>query len=162
MFSKRHVVAGIAAAALASAALVSSAAADPTDDVLLDTANHEFSFGEDCSPGDPPALAGVLDWQENAAKTTIRPRLRGRICLQDTTSEARMSVIYHNADHDVVSKFSSNPATGNGGALSEFVVNDTGARVSSSVVTHVLVRLEVPDPNGGWDSLTSVSRTYPG
>jgi hypothetical protein len=161
MLKKSRIAAALAAAALASAALASSAAATPIDQVTLDTPGHEFSFGNNCAPGLAPALPGELDWQENAAQTTIKPRLRGQLCLQGTNSQARMSVVYHDASHNVVSKFSSNPATGNNSPLNIFLVDAQGARVSSTVVTHVLIRLEVPDPAGGWDSIASASRSYP-
>jgi hypothetical protein len=152
MFKKSYVVAAIAAAALATAA---PASAMPTDAVTLDT-GFEFQFGDynSCSPGAAPAAPAVVDWNESANGQSVRPQIKGSLCLQDTTAEARVAVIYHDDAPQTISKFSSTPGVGNGSPLSTFYVDETGPRVSKNVLDHLHLRIEEPDGAGGWDAVS--------
>jgi hypothetical protein len=153
MLKKSHIAAVIAAAALVSAA---PASALPIDQVILDTADHEFQFGDQgsCSPGAAPSAPAVLDWNESANGQSVRPAIEGDLCLQDTNAEARVAVVYHTASGQTITKFSSPSLTGSGGPLTTSYVNQIGSRVSKSILHHVHLRVEQPDPAGGWDTVT--------
>ena len=160
---RKNVAAAIAAAALGSAALAAPASATPIDTFTIDTQGHTFQFGNQCAPGAPPGATADLDWRENTNPTppTIAPHLAGYLCLQGTQARTRMQVIYHDDLHQDVSAFSSQPATGNGSPLSAFYVNTGGARVSSGVVTHVLIELQRWDAaNQEWDMVARSVQYY--
>jgi hypothetical protein len=150
MFRKTNLAAALAAAVLGAAALASPASAQPTDSFTLDpNNNHRFSFGEDCDIGVGPASDGLLDWDNNAANTSGQPHLTGTLCLQDTTAQARMHVIYHDSLGGDITHFHTNPATGNGDDLNEFSVDEQGDRISYQTLHHVHVDLE-KNNGGGW------------
>jgi hypothetical protein len=160
---RKNVAAAIATAALASAALAAPASATPIDPVLIDTPGHTFQFGDQCAPGAAPGTTGDLDWRENTNPTppTIAPHLEGFMCLQGTQARTRMRVVYHDDQHQPVSAFSSNPATGNGSPLNAFYVNAGGPRVSSGVVTHVVIELQRWDAaNQEWDLVATNVQYY--
>ncbi len=151
MLKKSNLAAAIAAAALATAALASPAFADP---VTLDT-GFEFQLGDynTCSPGLAPGAPADLDWNENAAQTSVRPQIKGNLCLQSTSAEARVAVVYHQLGGQTITKFNSSPGTGNGSPLSTFYVDEIGSRVSKAVLDHVHVQIEEPNGAGGWDTV---------
>ena len=163
MLKKSNIASAIAAAALAAAALAAPASALPIDQVILDSANHEFQFGAQgsCSPGAAPSAPAVLDWNESANGQSVRPEIDGDLCLQDTNAEARVSVVYHTANGQTITKFSSPSVTGNGGPLTTSLVAEIGSRVSKSIVRHVHLRVEEPDPAGGWDTVTEAVLNVP-
>lgn len=142
MFKKRNLAAALVTAAAGLAVMAGPAAAVPIDNVTLDTPNHRFSFGTACANGQAPGGPGTIDWRYNAAGTTTAPRLDGDLCLQSTTARVRMAVTYHDAAHATISRFTSNPATGNGSPLNVFAVATGGARVSTAILDHLLVDIE--------------------
>lgn len=155
MFSKTNLAKALAAAALGAAALASPALAQPTDSVTLDpNANHRFSFGEDCDIGVGPASSGTLDWDNNANNTSGQPHLTGTLCLQDTTAQARMHVIYHDDLGGEITHFHSSAATGNGDDLNQFSVDEQGDRISYDTLHHVHVDLEKNNGAGWVDAAT--------
>ena len=157
MLKKSYIAAAIAAAALVSAA---PASAQPIDLVTLDSPGHEFQFGESgsCASGAAPGAPARLDWNESANGASIRPEIDGDLCLQNTSAEARVAVVYHDIYGQTVTKFSSSPGTGNGGPLSAFLVADIGARVSKTSTHHVHLRAEKRNATGGWDTVSGADR----
>jgi len=81
-----------------------------------------------CSPGLAPGAPADLDWNENAAQTSVRPQIKGNLCLQTTSAEARVAVVYHQLGGQTITKFNSSPGTGNGSSLSTFYVDEIGSR----------------------------------
>jgi hypothetical protein len=163
MFKRSNVAKAMAAAALASAALAAPASAIPVDTFTIDSPNHEYQFGDNgsCSAGAAPAAGGRLDWRENVNQTTIAPRLDGDLCLQGTNGRYRMAVVYHDDDHNQVTRFASNPSQGNGSPLNAFAVLAGGPRVDSSDTTHVLVRIEEDLGGNNWVPRTQSVQYYP-
>ena len=149
MFRKRNLAGAAVAAAIASAALAGPAAAAPIDPVTIDTPGHTFQFGNGCAVGAAPATNGNVDWRYNPAGTNSAPQISGTLCLQGTNALARMAVTYHDANHNVITRFASNPAQGNGSPLNTFAVNAGGSRVSLQVLDHLLVDVE-RDVAGTW------------
>lgn len=136
----RHAAAALVVAGAAAAAVAAPASANPTDTVNIDTVGHTFQFGLVCSAGLAPTNA-TLDWDENAAQTTVRPHLVGTLCLQNTMAEVRVALTYYDNAGGVFGRYSSVPATGNGGALNAFSVDLLGPRVASAAMNHVHARL---------------------
>ena len=149
MFRKTNLAAALAAAALGVAALASPASAQPVDSLILDNGNHKFSFGNNCAAGAGPAAPGTLDWDNNAAGTSGQPHLEGTLCLQNTTAQARLHVIYHNATGGQITHFHTNTSTGNGSSLNQFAVDKQGDRISYQTLAHVHVDLE-KNNGSGW------------
>ena len=149
MFRKSNFAAALAAAALGVAALASPASALPIDNVTLDNGNHKFSFGNGCAAGAGPAMPGTVDWDNNANNTSAAPEILGTLCLQNTTADARLHVIYHTSTGDQITHFRTLTSTGNGGSLNQFAVNDKGSRVSYQSLAHLHVDLE-KNNGSGW------------
>jgi hypothetical protein len=156
MFRKTNLVAALATAVLGAAALASPASAQPIDSFTLDTPNHRFSFGNGCAPGQPPVTNGTLDWNLSAGGGAVSPQLIGTLCLQGTTADARLHVLYHDAGGAPITQYRTNTATGNGSPLNTFAVNRTGPQISLQSVDHVHVDLE-RDNGGGWGVVDTIT-----
>ena len=156
MFRKSNLAAALAVAVLGAVALASPASAAPIDNVTLDTTNHRFSFGEDCATGAGPGLPAQLDWDNNAQGTSGAPHIIGTLCLQNTTAQARLHVIYHDATGNQITHFRTSPATGNGSPLNQFAVDQQGSRISYQTLAHVHVDLE-KNNGSGWDVADTVT-----
>jgi hypothetical protein len=156
MFRKSNLAAALAAAVLGAVALASPASAQPIDNFTLDTANHKFSFGNGCAAGSGPATNGTLDWNLSAGGGAVSPQLIGTLCLQSTTADARLHVIYHDAGGAQITHYRTNTATGNGSPLNTFAVNRTGAQISLQSVDHVHVDLE-RDNGSGWGVVDTIT-----
>ena len=156
MFKKSNLAAAFAAAVLGAVALASPASAQPIDSFTLDTPNHKFSFGNGCAAGSGPATNGTLDWNLSAGGGAVSPQLIGNLCLQNTTADARMHVVYHDVVGNPITQYRTNTATGNGSPLNQFAVNRTGSQISLQSVNHVHVELE-RDNGGGWGVVDSVT-----
>ena len=68
-----------------------------------------------------------------------------------------MAVTYHDANHNVITRFASNPAQGNGSPLNTFAVNAGGSRVSLQVLDHLLVDVERDAGGAGRSSRSAAS-----
>ena len=161
MFRKSNIAAVLVTAGLASAALASPASALPIDQFTLDTGTFQYGANGSCAAGLPPGGPGDLNWRENLNQTTIAPYLDGDLCLQGTNAQVRMAVDYHDVNHNVVTRFASNPATGNGSPLNAFAVATGGPRVAVASVNHVIVRIERNVGGGNWNSVASSYQAYP-
>ena len=146
MFKKFNIAVAIATAAIASTALATPASATP-DPVTLNSAGNTFQFGNACAPGQPPFLDGVLVWR--TIGNTGAPLLNGTLCLQNTMSQARLRVIYHDAAFNVIDSFVTAPVTGLGNPLDAFAVIDGGPRRSYAVLDHVHVQIQ-SNAGAGW------------
>jgi hypothetical protein len=146
----RSVAAAIITAGVASAGLAASASAAPNDAVNIDTTNHTFQFGNDCLAGVAPTTDGKLNWNENAAHTTVRPHLTGTFCLQNSTAHARVALEFRDNSDALLSRFNSDIMSGSGSALDTMDVDVEGYKVSSALVDHVHVQIQEEDSTGRW------------
>ena len=140
-----NVAAAVVTAGVALAALTAPAMAATFDRVNIESSNvtHEFQFGDTCTAGAGPTSSGdEVDWQQNAALTTVAPLLVGNLCLQNTTAEARVVLEYRDSNHVVIGRYGSNPAFGNGSSLNAFAVNRAGPRVTSAAINHIHVQIQ--------------------
>lgn len=151
-------------AAIASVALAGSASASPDSAVNIDMPGHTAQFGTNCQAGDPADDAS-MDWQEDAAKTTIAVKLTGDLCLQSTKDTYRVVLEYYyrdphlpaSSDHVKIASVASRPTTGNNGALNTSSVTLTGPRVLSAAVHHAHVQIQVQDASGKWSNFGGFS-----
>ncbi len=146
MFKKTHLAAAIATAALGAAAMASPALAQPVDNFTLDNGNQKFTYAAGCGAGAGP---GELDWHNNLQNTSGAPEVDGRLCLRNTTADARLHVIYHQQGGAQITTFNTPTVSGSGGALDAFVNNAQGARVSYESLDHVHIELQ-KDNGSGW------------
>jgi hypothetical protein len=156
-FRRKGICAAVAAA-IASVALAGAAFAVPNDSIgplNPDPVNNNPQFGTGCSAGAVPSGVGNLDWNENAAQTTIQPKLTGDLCLQGTTNTYRVALELYFTDggfHSLVSSSTSLPATGNGAALNAFAVNLNGPKLQSAAIHHAHIQIQRQDA-GGWTNV---------
>jgi hypothetical protein len=122
----------------------------PHDAVNIDTASHTFQFGSDCLAGVAPTTDGKLNWNENAAHTTVRPHLTGTFCLQNSTAHARVALEYRDNSDALLSRFNSDIMSGSGSSLDTMDVDVEGYKVSSALVDHVHVQIQEEDSTGRW------------
>jgi hypothetical protein len=152
MFRKTHLAAALAAAALGVAAMASPAPAQPIDNFTLESDNGKFAFAGGCGAG---AGAGVLDWNNNQNNTSAELEVDGRLCLRNTTADARLHVVYHALGGAQITHFHTPTVSGSGGALDAFSTNAQGDRISYDTLDHAHIYLE-RDSGSGWQVADSV------
>lgn len=152
-----RVASALVAAGLMAGVVAAVALALPNDTVVkIDGASHEFQWAgqdlgqDDCVPGAAPVTDGIVDWRENAAQTQVTPLLKGTVCLQNSTHEARMVMEYRDNNDVLIAPYRSNAGLGNGSPLNTFNVNLSGPPVSSAAMNHLHIRLEERAPGGVW------------
>ena len=92
----------------------------------------------------------MLDWNNNQQNTSGAPEVDGRLCLRNTTADARLHVIYDQAGGADITHFHTPTVSGSGGALDAFSTNAQGDRISYDTLDHVHVDLE-RDNGSGWE-----------
>ena len=147
MFKKTHLAAALASAALGVPAMATPALAQPVDNFTLESDNGKFKFSGGCGAGAP---LGELDWNNNQQNTSGAPEIDGRLCLQNTTSDARLHVIYHQLGGAQITHFHTPTVSGSGGALDAFSTNAQGDRISYATLDHVHIQLE-RNNGSGWE-----------
>jgi hypothetical protein len=155
-----NVAAAVVTAGVALAALTAPAMAAPFDTINIDSSNvtHEFQFGDTCTAGAPPTSDGDEgDWRERGVPpATVSLRVRGNLCLQNTTAETRVSVEAYQigalGQHILLSRSNSQPSLGNGGSLNQFAVDVSTPRLSNVVFTHAHAQIQ-ERVNGQWQNV---------
>jgi hypothetical protein len=165
-----NVAAALVTAGVALAALTASAMAAPFDTVNIDSSGvtHEFQFGDTCTAGAAPTSSGDEgDWRERGVPpATVSLRVRGNLCLQNTTAETRVSVeayeIDANGAHILLNRSNSLPSLGNGGSLNQFAVDVSTPRLTIAAFDHAHVQIQ-KRVAGQWQDVAGGAEviTYP-
>jgi hypothetical protein len=150
MLKQFKLAAALATAAIASTAFVSAASAAPIDSFTLNSAANMYQFGNSCSIGAAPSPSATLDWRNNAGGTSGAPQVSGTLCLQNTTDEARVRVLYHDASGATITRFFSPSLTGTGGQLDTTAILAGGPRINYGTLNHVHTEIEHRVPGGNW------------
>jgi Flp pilus assembly protein TadG len=160
MLKQSKLAAAVVTAALASAAFASAASANPIDSFTINSAGNMYQFGSTCSIGAPPSPSATLDWRNNAAGTSGAPQVSGTLCLQNTTDETRVKVLYHDSTGGQITRFVSPSLTGTGGPLDTSAILDGGPRINYATLDHVHIDVEHRAPGGNW-ILAGTSTQFP-
>jgi hypothetical protein len=150
MLKQFKLAAAVVTAAVASTAFASAASANPIDSFSINSAGNTYQFGTGCTIGAPPAGNAGLDWRTNAGGTSGAPLVDGTLCLQNTTDETRVRVLYHDAGGNTITRFVSPSLTGTGGPLDTTAIVEGGPRISYTILDHVHIEVEHRAPGGNW------------
>jgi hypothetical protein len=150
MLKQFKIAAAVVTAAVASTAFASAASANPIDSFAINSAGNTYQFGNGCAAGAAPAANANLNWRNNAAGTSGAPRLDGTLCLQNTTDETRVKVVYHDAAANTITRFVTPSLTGTGGPLDTTAILEGGPRISYTILDHVHIDVEHRTPGGNW------------
>jgi hypothetical protein len=150
MLKQFKIAAAVVTAAVASTAFASAASANPIDTFTINSAGNMYQFGNSCAIGAWPGTSASLDWRNNAAGTNGSPELNGTLCLQNTTDETRVRVIYHDASGNTITRFVTPSLTGTGGQLDTTAILEGGPRISYTILDHVHIEVEHRAPGGNW------------
>jgi len=139
----RRVAAVIVTAGVASSTLAAPASAvGPVDSFTISLYGAWTHFGNGCTIAGPPAGTASLDWDENAAQTTVRPHLTGQICIQDSSGvNARVKIEFCDQNWVPIGRQIGGIATGNGGLHVANVDLRSSTRFSSALMHHIRVVL---------------------
>jgi hypothetical protein len=150
MLKQFKIAAAVVTTAIASTAFASAASANPIDNVTINGAGNTYQFGNGCTAGLPATPDATLNWRNNAADTSGAPQVAGTLCLQNTTDETRVRVIYHDALANTITRFVTPSLTGSGGPLDTSVILEGGPRISYTILDHVHIEVEHRAPGGNW------------
>ena len=154
MLKQFKLAAAVLTAAVASTAFASAASANPIDSFAINSAGNTYQFANGCAPGVAPAANATLNWRNNAAGTSGAPLINGTLCLQNTTDETRVKVVYHDnaIPANTITRFVSPSLFGTGGALDTTAILEGGPRIAYTTLDHVHIEVEHRAPGGNWAS----------
>lgn len=155
MLKQFKIAAAIVTAAIASTAFASTASAVPIDSFTINSAGNTYQFGNGCNVGLPATPSATLDWRNNAANTSGAPQIMGTLCLQNTTDETRVKVLYHDSTGGQITRFVSPSLTGTGGPLDTTAIVAGGPRINYATLDHVHIEIEHRAPGGNWVTAAS-------